>query len=125
MATYTDLSLSLQAHPFTKDILKISDVDAVKQSMKNILFSGPYSSPFNTVQGADIRSVLFEQLTPANIVTIKRKISLSLEDLEPRAAIEDIYIGESGNNGINIGILFHVVGNPNQQTLNFTFERVR
>ena len=77
MATYTDLSLSLQAHPFTKDILKISDVDAVKQSMKNILFSGPYSSPFNTVRGADIRSILFDQLTPPSTAIIKQKILLS------------------------------------------------
>lgn len=125
MATYTDLSLTLQSHPYTHDIVKISDLESVKQSMKNILFSGPYTSPFNVTFGANIRTILFEHLTQSIIAVYKRKIRLALEEYEPRIKIEDIYIGESTENAIDIGILFYVIGLPDRQTFNFTLERVR
>jgi len=125
MPTFSDLSLSLKQHPFTGDILRISDVDAVKQSMKNVIFSGPFSTPFNPNSGANIKGLLFEMLTPSTMAVAKRSILLALTEYEPRAVIEDIYVGDDGPNSINIGILFYVVGTTQQQTLNFSMERVR
>jgi phage baseplate assembly protein W len=125
MSTFKDLSLTLRKHPGTKDVLKKVDVDAVKESVKNILLSGPFDSPFDPNFGANIRKILFEPITPATIGVIKRQIALNVSQSEPRMQIEDIYVGEDGDNAINIGILFHVVGNPQQQTLSLVLERVR
>lgn len=125
MTTYSDLSLSLAMHPGTKDILKRVDVDAVKSSLKNILFMSPFERPFDPIGGANLRALLFEPLTPSTAAVAKRNIMLAIEQLEPRAVVEDLYVGDDGNNALNIGILFHVVGNQKQQTLNMVIERTR
>lgn len=125
MSTFRDLDLTLAAHPGTKDIMKKVDVDAVKASMKNVLLSGPFDSPFDPNYGANIRGLLMESLSPSTAAVAKRRIILALNEYEPRAVIEDFYIAENGDNGLDLGLLFHVEGNPQQQTLNFAIERIR
>lgn len=125
MAIFKDLSLTLRAHPGTQDILKTVDVDAVKASMKMILLSGPFDSPFDPNFGGFLYDLLFEQLSPPTVAIFKRRVMMVLAEYEPRAVIEDMHIGEDSDNGINFGILFHVIGNKSQQTLNFSLERMR
>jgi len=126
MSTYTDVSLTFQKHPGTKDVLKKIDISDVIASMKLILLSGPFDSPFDPNFGGAIKSLLFEPLVPSIIAVTKRKIIYSLSEYEPRAIIEDIYIGSDGSeDGVNIGILFHVIGNQTQHTFNFTISRIR
>jgi len=125
MSIYSDLSLTLGKHPGTYDVLKNTDVSAVKESIKNILLSGPFDSPFDPNFGGSLRRLLFEQATPSIISVTKRQMIISISTYEPRAIIEDLYIGENLDNGVNVGILFTVIGNPEQQKLNFILERVR
>ena len=126
-STYRDLSLTFQPHPGTNDVLKTINVDAVKASMLYLLFAGPFDSPFDPNFGANLRGLLFENLGPTSIAITKRKIMLILTEFEPRCAIDDLYIGASQTDsyGLDIGILFHVVGNPLQQVLNYTLSRAR
>lgn len=126
-STYRDLSLTFQQHPGSKDVLKTVDVDAVKASILYLLFAGPFDSPFDPNFGANIRGLLFENLVPTTIAVAKRKILITLSEFEPRCQIDDLYIGTSqtDQSGLDIGILFHVVGNPSQQVLNYTLSRVR
>lgn len=125
MSTFSDVNLTLQPHPGTKDVLKKLDVEAVKSSMKNILFSGPYDSPFNANYGANLRSLLFENMSPGMVALAKRRIMLSLAEFEPRVVVDDIYVGGSDDSELKIGILFNVIGNQQQQTLNLVLERIR
>lgn len=126
-STYKDLSLTFLSHPGTNDVLKTIDVDAVKASMLFLLFAGPFDSPFDPNFGANLRGLLFENLGPTTIAITKRKMILILNEFEPRCVINDLYIGQSQTTeyGLDIGILFHVVGNPLQQTLNYTLSRAR
>ena len=39
MATFTDFNTSLVAHPINKDISLKSDVEAVKQSIRNLVLT--------------------------------------------------------------------------------------
>lgn len=124
MPTYSDIDLTFRAHPGTKDILKKTDVDAVKASMRNVLFASPFDTPFDTVGGGRLKGLFFEMLTPSTAAIAKKRITSALTELEPRAVIEDLYVGED-THGVNVGILFHVVGSARQQTLNFVVERIR
>jgi len=126
-STYRDLSLTCKAHPGTNDVLKTVDVDAVKASILYLLFAGPFDSPFDPNFGANLRGLLFENFGPTSIAITKRKIVLILNEYEPRCSIDDLYIGSSQSDsyGLDIGILFHVVGNPLQQVLNYTLSRAR
>ena len=127
MPIFTDINTTLKAHPGTGDILKKTDVEAVKASMRTILFSGPYDSPFDPNYGANVKGMLFEQITPALMGLAKRKIMLALSEYEPRCIVEDVFVGEDpeDEHGLLIGILFHVQGNTTQEVLNFQMRRVR
>lgn len=127
MPVYTDLNLTLKSHPGTGDVLKKIDVEAVKNSMRNLMFAGPWDSPFDPNYGINIKAVLFEPLTPDLIALINKKIIMAISEYEPRCIIEDTYVGEDPDNPnyLNIGILFHVQGNNKQETLNFSLTRVR
>ena len=125
MSIYRDLALDIGLHPATFDVLKKVDVNAVKESMKNILFNAPFDIPFEPHAGANLRNLLFSTLNVATIATIKNNILSALNDLEPRVVINDLYVAQDGSNGVAIGILFTVIGNPTQQTLNFSFNKTR
>lgn len=126
MSTYKDLNLTLQQHPNTGDILVRQNVDAVKTAMKNIIFGVAYDIPFDPNSGGNLRKTLFETFSPSTFAVTKRRIMLALSEHEPRAIIEDIYVGQSQNqNELQVGILFYVSGNPQKQTLNYTLSRVR
>lgn len=124
-ATYKDLNLTFEPHPGTKDCIKLNDVDAVKASLKNIIFSGPFDSPFNPSYGASFRRILFELSSPSLFALAKRQLIIMITEYEPRCVIEDIYLNDNNEYTLDLGILFHVVGNPLAQTLNYTLERTR
>lgn len=125
MSQYRDLDLTIISHPDTGDCLKKTDVNAVKASLKNIIFGAPYDVPFNPSYGANIKKMLFELASPALFAVTKRKLMLAISEFEPRVVVEDLYVSDnSDQNAMDIGILFYVQGNPQKQTLNYTLTRV-
>lgn len=125
MAIYKDLNLTLKKHPGTGDILKLNDVDAVKQSIKTILFSAPFDSPFDPNFGGSVRNFLFELATPSLYAVAKRQIKLALEGYEPRLMLEELYVGDAADGAaLNVGIRFFVTGNAAVQTANYSVRRI-
>ena len=44
---YKDLNLIFSPHPNTKDVTKKTDIDPVKQSVKNLILTKHYERPFH------------------------------------------------------------------------------
>jgi len=124
MPTYTDINLSFKKHPGSGDVLKKTDVQAVKAALKNILLGGPFDSPFDPHYGAAFRGLLFELLSPSITATMKRNVFLKIAEYEPRCVVESLEIAE-GEHSLDVELLFYVVGSAEQQQLNFVLERVR
>ena len=72
MAVYSDISLSFSKHPATNDIGKITDVNDITNSMRNILTTRLGERPFMPDYGSKIFDSLFELVD---------FISLELQDL--------------------------------------------
>ena len=64
MATFTDFNTSLVAHPINKDISLKSDVEAIKQSIRNLVLTDKMERPFQPTIGCDVRKNLFENFSP-------------------------------------------------------------
>ena len=126
-STYRDVSLTFKPHPGSNDVLKLTDLDAVRASIVTLLFSSPLDSPVDPTFGGNVRGMLFENSTPTTIAIAKRQITLILAEYEPRVIIQELYIGNSQeqSNVLDIGILYYVVGNPLQQVINYTLNRIR
>jgi len=81
---FKDINLSFKRHPVTNDVLTIRDEDAIKRSVKNIIFTILGEKPFQPNFGSVISESLFDLSTNLNEVRITDEIRVSLTNYEPR-----------------------------------------
>lgn len=90
-----------------KGVLRKTNVDAVKQSIRNILLTDKGERPFQPNFGGNIRALLFDNATPQTFDFAKQNIRAAIESYEPRADVMDVVIsGEIDRNEIFITIVF-------------------
>ena len=82
---YKDLNLDFQKNTATKDIQKITDIEAVKRSVRNLINLNHYEKPFHPEIGSNLRAMLFENMTPQMTHLIGKQIELLIANYEPRA----------------------------------------
>ena len=61
---YSDLDLDFNPHPVSGDVPFKYDAEAVKRSVRNLVFMGIYEKPFHPEIRSEIRRLLFENFTP-------------------------------------------------------------
>ena len=111
--TFKDINLSFKRHPVTNDVLTISDEDAIKRSVKNIIFTILGEKPFQPNFGSIINDSLFELNTTLNEVRVSDEIKQSLLNYEQR--IDNIVVTTSiypDSNELNCTVQYDIVGIP-------------
>ena len=111
--TFKDINLSFKRHPVTNDVLTVSDEDAIKRSVKNIIFTILGEKPFEPEFGSVINNSLFELNTSMNEMRVSDEIKQSLINYEPR--IQDIKVTTSiypDSNELNCTVQYDIVGIP-------------
>lgn len=126
MATFSDFNTSLAIHPDKRDLALKTDVDAVKQSIKNLVLTNKLERPFQPGIGCDIRKMLFENFTSATVAMTKEMIVEVLEAHEPRCNLINVQTTiDEDNNALYITIVFSVINSSNIETVDLVLERVR
>ena len=87
---YRDLNLNFSANPVTGDVATVTDVIAVKRSVRNLLLTNHYDRPFHPEIGSNIPHLLFENLNPVTGNQLSRTIEEMIGNFEPRARIENV-----------------------------------
>ena len=111
--TFKDINLSFKRHPVTNDVITVSDEDAIKRSVKNIIFTILGEKPFEPNFGSVISQSLFELNTNLNEIRISDEIQQSLLNYEPR--IDNIVVTASiypDSNELNCVVQYEIVGIP-------------
>ena len=111
--TFKDINLSFKRHPVTNDVLTVSDEDAIKRSVKNIIFTILGEKPFEPNFGSVISQSLFDLNTNLNEIRISDEIQQSLLNYEPR--IDNIVVTASiypESNELNCVVQYDIVGIP-------------
>ena len=122
----TDLDFNFMANPFTGDVSVKTGVDAIKQSMKTILFLQKYEKAFNFDLDAGLTSYLFENFYPIFGKEIEEDIKRIILKYEPRVLPSNISVSFDNTQNLNIVIVFSIVNQPNeQQTLTLNVEKTR
>jgi len=123
---WKDIDLNFKAHPVTKDIAKKTDVNAVKQSISNLINTRHYENPFEPEIGSNIHALLFENLTEIVKFTIEEEVKILIKNFEPRAEIIKVIIKElPDTNSVEASILFTILNSEKPETLNLILEKVR
>ena len=87
---YKDLNLGFQQNTATKDIQKLTDVEAVKRSVRNLINTNHYEKPFHPEIGSNLRAMLFENITPQMNHVISKNIELLIKNYEPRCRLVQV-----------------------------------
>ena len=108
---FRDINLSFKRHPVTNDLVSIRDEDAIKRSIKNIIFTILGEKPFEPNFGSVINDALFDLDTNLNDIRIQDEITSSLKEYEPR--ISNIIVTVTvapDTNEMNCTVQYDIVG---------------
>ena len=123
---YRDLDLDFQKNTAISDIQKLSDVEAVKRSVRNLINTNHYERPFHPEIGSNLRAMLFENITPQMTHAISKQIDLLLKNFEPRIRLVQINVQPFiERNGYRASISFFVINTPERVEIETFLERLR
>ena len=123
---FKDINLSLAKHPITGDIASLSNVEAVKRSVRNLINTNFYERPFHPEIGSNVRSVLFEPVSPVVAAVLERHVKDVIDNFEPRAELIDVMVSDNADaNEYRVQIKFFVVNSSDIVDMNIFLERLR
>ena len=107
---YSDLDLFFSRKSSDSDISKVTDIQAVKRSIRNLVLLNHFEKPFHPEIAGGIREMLFELMTPTVSAIIARKIEDVIKNYEPRARLVGVRASpDFDNNSYNVSIEFIVL----------------
>ncbi len=110
---YKDLNLNFSTNPVTQDVTNVTDVNAVKRSVRNLLLTNHYDRPFHPEIGSNIQALLFENFGPITGNQLTRTIEEMIANFEPRARVESVECFPlPDTNTYDIRIYFYVENMP-------------
>ncbi len=124
---YSDLDLFFGKKPVGSDINKVTDVQAVKRSLRNLINLNTFEKPFHPEISGGVRELLFEHMNPMVSAVIARKIEDVIENFEPRCRLVSVRaIPDYDKNSYEVSIEFYVVNAPTELVdLSVMLERLR
>ena len=110
---FKDINLSFKRHPVTNDVVTIRNEDAIKRSVKNIIFTILGEKPFLSRFGSSINAALFELNTQIEQIRISDEISPVLLNYEPRINNLDVTVTVAPDtNEMNCTVQYDITGIP-------------
>ena len=110
---FKDINLSFKRHPVTNDVVTIRDEDAIKRSVKNIIFTILGEKPFIPLFGSVINESLFDLNTNLSEIRITDEIKSSLLNYEPRIDNIEVTVQVAPDrNEMNCTVQYDIVGLP-------------
>ena len=124
---YTDLDLFFTKKTVGNDVNKVTDIQAVKRSLRNLMNLNTFEKPFHPEISGGIRDMLFEPMTPIIAAIIARKIEDVIQNFEPRCRLVSVRaLPDLDRNIYNVSIEFYVINAPTELVdLSVMLERIR
>ena len=109
------------------DIEKVTDITAVKRSIRNLVLTNHYEKPFHPEIGCGVREILFELMTPISAHLLTRKVEDVITEYEPRAQLVGVKsTPDIDRNAYELTIEFYVLNAPTELVdLTIFLERLR
>ncbi len=124
---YSDLDLFFSKSNKTKDVNKLTNVTAVKRSVRNLVLMNEFEKPFHPEISSGVRDTLFENLTPVTAIILSRQVQDVIENFEPRARLVGVKAyPDLDRNAYDVSVQFYVVNAPTELIeLTLPLERLR
>ena len=124
---YSDLDLFFGKKSVGSDISKVTDIQAVKRSIRNLVLLNAYEKPFHPEIAGGVREMLFELMTPITAQIIAKQIENVINNFEPRARLVGVRVQpDLDRNLYEVTIEFYVVNAPTELVdMSVMLERLR
>jgi len=123
---WKDLDLNFGRHPATGDVSKLSGVEAIKRSIRNLVLSNFYERPFRPHIGSNAHKMLFENISPLTATFLENSIREVITNFERRGEVIGVKVKQlPDRNGYEAGIVFKPVNLPQPLFLTVFLERIR
>ena len=124
---WKDLDLFFSKKAGSNDINILTDIIAVKRSVRNLILTNHYEKPFHPEIGSGVRAILFELMTPMTAFILTKKIENIIETYEPRARLVGVRaLPNLDRNEYEVTIEFYVQNFPTELVdLTIFLERLR
>ena len=110
---FKDINLSFKRHPVTNDVVTIRNEDAIKRSVRNIIFTILGEKPFEPNFGSVINESLFDLNTNLSEIRVSDEIRSSLLIYEPRIDNIDVNVTIAPDtNEMNCTVQYDITGIP-------------
>jgi phage baseplate assembly protein W len=115
---YKDLNHFFTKHPTSKDVSKVTDIQAIKRSVRNLVLLNRGEKPFHPEIGGNVHGSLFENFTPIAEIELRTAIESTLSIYEPRVVLEKVVVNDDSGysldqNKLGITISFSIANVPN------------
>ena len=108
---FKDINLSFKRHPVTNDLITVKNEDAIKKSVKNIIFTILGEKPYVPLFGTSVNNSLFELSNPLDHIRISEEISSTLLNYEPRISNIEVNVSNyPDSNEMNATIQYDITG---------------
>ena len=124
---YVDLDLFFEKKIPNNDVNTITDIQAVKRSVRNLVLLNPYEKPFHPEIAGGVRALLFELMSPFTAAQLTKKIEDVINNFEPRARLVGVRANpDYDRNSYEVSIEFYVVNTPTELVdMTVMLERLR
>ena len=123
---YSDLNLNFTKNPATGDVARLTDIEAVKRSVRNLIMTNQFERPFHPELGSSVRALLFEPITPLNAVLLEDRVREVIINFEPRASVGSVQIFDDiDNNRYKVIVNFKVISTSEDVTITEFLQRLR
>ncbi len=124
---YSDLTTNMDRNLITGQLARITNDEAVKESIKNLVLTSLNERPYQPTVGSRIRESLFEPIDdPLTIDNIRQSIIDCIKNNEPRAV--DVVVQLNSNldqNGYDVQIHFSLQNLTAVFLTEFFLQRIR
>lgn len=123
---YSDIDLNFVTHPFTGDVSRLTNINAIIQSIKNIVRYEILEKPFNYHFHTGITEFLFSPASHIEMSIMKSRIEDSISRLESRIKLTDVDVKtDSKETTFIVTITFKIRSLNETQEIKLFLQRVR
>jgi phage baseplate assembly protein W len=123
---YADISTNFSLNAVNGDVVRLTEMDAVKRAIKNLVMTDKYERLLDPRFGAGINALLFEPMTPMTTMAIRDTIENSITTYEPRADLITLdVVPDEDNQSYYVDLVFSLRSTNQTATVQFFIDRIR
>jgi phage baseplate assembly protein W len=106
--SYSDLPFFLSKNSFTDDFNLTKNLNAIKQSVKNLISTNYGERKFNYKLGGNIYDKLFENYSYEVVSELQNSIGGTIQEYESRIELTQIIVLNTGENELSVVVRYFI-----------------